>query len=157
MKLKNKKGFTLVELLAVIVILAVIILIASSNVGTMMTNARKNALAIEGNTLITAAKNAYQMAILNAEVTGTEQVCFALSSLKSSGYFEKADSKYKGSVLLKPDAKGVITYKFWISNGSYVISNADTGATGSSANPISQTNPEASENCAGAGRIVVAK
>ena len=46
--MKNKNGFTLIELLAVIVVLAVIILIASTNVGTMMTTARKNALAIEG-------------------------------------------------------------------------------------------------------------
>lgn len=61
---KNKKGFTLVELLAVIVVLSIIILIASSGIGSAMQKARKSALAIEGNELINAAKSAYQLDIL---------------------------------------------------------------------------------------------
>ena len=44
---KNQKGFTLVELLAVIVILAVIILIAINAVLPQMEKARKNSFADE--------------------------------------------------------------------------------------------------------------
>ena len=40
--MKKKKGFTLVELLAVIVILALLILIAVPNVIKIMNNAKKN-------------------------------------------------------------------------------------------------------------------
>ena len=39
----NKKGFTLVELLAVIVVLAIIILIAMPSVMSAMDKARRNA------------------------------------------------------------------------------------------------------------------
>ncbi len=40
--LKNKKGFTLVELLAVIVVLAIIMVIATQQVGKAINNARAN-------------------------------------------------------------------------------------------------------------------
>lgn len=143
MKLKNNSGFTLVELLAVIVILAVIILIASSNVGGIMTDARKNALAIEGNRLIDAAKNAYQMDVLNGNVT-TGSKCYKLQELYDEGLFSKGSKdKYTGSVLVSPDANGkIITYTFWISNGSYRVVG-ETGTTGKTA--VSAEN--ASETC----------
>jgi type IV pilus assembly protein PilA len=41
--LKNKKGFTLVELLAVIVILAIILAIAVPSISGMISNAKKSA------------------------------------------------------------------------------------------------------------------
>ena len=56
MKKLNKKGFTLVELLAVIVILAVVMLIAVTAVGPLMTKARKSALGTEGVGMVNAAK-----------------------------------------------------------------------------------------------------
>ena len=40
--LKNKKGFTLVELLAVIVILAIIMVIATQQIGKVISDARSN-------------------------------------------------------------------------------------------------------------------
>ena len=146
MKIANKKGFTLVELLAVIVILAVIILIATNSVLSQMDTARKNALAIEGNTLINAAKNAYQSAILEGDVT-TGAACFDSQYLYKEGLFSKgSDDKYTGSVLVSPDATGKkVTYQFWISNGSYVISGADAGATGKDAN----NGASAAKDCGG--------
>lgn len=144
---KNKNGFTLVELLAVIVILAVIILIASNSVLSQMDKARKNALAIEGNTLINSAKNAYQSAILEGKVT-TGSACFSLEYLYKEGLFSKGKQKdnYTGSVLVAPDSSGkIVTYTFWISNGSYIVSG-ETGTTGSGAS----NGTSASENCGSA-------
>lgn len=130
---KNNKGFTLIELLAVIVILSVIILVASSNVGTAMVNAKKNALALEGNTLITAAKNAYQMAILNG-YNSTTGACFSLKFLKDNNYFDKASETYTGSVaVIVNDGGKSYDYEFWISNGNYKIEQKKTGATGKEA------------------------
>ncbi len=131
--LKNRKGFTLVELLAVIVILAVIILIASNSVLSQMDKARKNALAIEGNTLINSAKNAYQSAILEGQIT-TGSACFSLEYLYKEGLFSKGSSEhYTGSVLGAPDSTGkIVNYTFWISNGSFVVSG-ETGTTGTGA------------------------
>ena len=56
----NKKGFTLVELLAVIVILAVVMLIGITSIGPLMANSRKSALRSDGLDLMNAAKTAYQ-------------------------------------------------------------------------------------------------
>ena len=56
----NKKGFTLVELLAVIVILAVVMLIGITSMGPIMANSRKSALKSDGIDLMNAAKTAYQ-------------------------------------------------------------------------------------------------
>ena len=56
----NKKGFTLIELVAVIVILAVVMLIAVSAVGPLMAKSRKGALENEGIALSNAAKTAFQ-------------------------------------------------------------------------------------------------
>lgn len=50
---KNKKGFTLVELLAVIVILAIILAIAVPGISNMMANARRNAFISDAKMIIT--------------------------------------------------------------------------------------------------------
>lgn len=142
--MRNKNGFTLIELLAVIVVLAVIIMIASNNVLGAMNDARKNALAIEGNRLIDAAKNAYQMDILNGTVkTGSK--CYSLENLYAEyGFYSKGKKdNYTGSVLVTPDANGkIFTYRFWISNGSFRVVG-DAGTTGSNATNAA----DASETC----------
>lgn len=154
--LKNKKGFTLIELLAVIVVLAVIILIAAGNIGGMTTTARKNVLATEGNVLVDGAKSVYQLAILEGDIT-TGPACFSLAYLYNQGYFTKgptSDPKYTGSVLVEPDANGKIyTYHFWISNSSYTIANAESGASGK----IATNGTTASENCGGKTGVTLFK
>lgn len=141
---KDNKGFTLIELLAVIVILAVIILVAASNIGGMTTTARKNVLAVEGNTLVDSAKTAYQLAVLNGDIT-TGNACFSLAYLYNQNFFDKgAADKYTGSVLVGEN-NGKYTYNFWISNGSYKLENAPSGATGK----VAVDGASSSETCGG--------
>ena len=83
---KTKKGFTLVELLAVIVILSVIILIAATNVGGITNNAKKNTLASEGNTMVDSAKLAYEFLEEEGELEYHSQICIGLSYLYRKGY-----------------------------------------------------------------------
>lgn len=151
MKRLNKKGFTLIELLAVIVILAVIILIAASNIGAMTSKAKKSVLAVEGNTLVDAAKTAYQMGILDGEIANaSKSACFSLTYLNSEGYFDKGSKEgYNGSVLVtaSDDAK-TYSYKFWISDKSYSFTGVNEAATGSKADA---TRNPASETCGMAG------
>lgn len=131
MKNLNKKGFTLVELLAVIVILAVVMLIAVTAVGPLMAKSRKSALGTEGIGLVDAAKTAFQAEQLkgtSSVIQATSSVCFDLEWLKSKGYFSKGTAeKYNGSVLITyaNTNGGTYTYKFWISNGTYVFADAD--------------------------------
>ncbi|MBR4231474.1 MAG: type II secretion system protein [Bacilli bacterium] len=132
MKKLNKKGFTLVELLAVIVILAVVMLIAVTAVGPLMTKARKSALGTEGVGMVNAAKTAYQTEQLSGKVGPTDSACFDLEWLCNSNYFEKGCTSggdgYYGSVLATYSS-GKLTYKFWLSNGSYTFGGVGTGLT----------------------------
>ena len=59
MKRLNKKGFTLVELLSVIVILSVVVLIATNAVVPMMGSAKKQVFATEANEIIKHAWTLY--------------------------------------------------------------------------------------------------
>ena len=101
---KNQKGFTLVELLAVIVILAVIILIAVNAVLPQMQKARKKSFADEGLSFAKAAENAY----VDRQETGAK--AFTVSDLKSN-YVTKSDANYRGCIIIEADPEGNITGK----------------------------------------------
>ena len=56
----NKKGFTLVELLAVIVILALLIVITANTVLPMMNKSKKNAMVVYAERVLNTASASYQ-------------------------------------------------------------------------------------------------
>jgi len=58
--LKNKKGFTLVELLAVIVILALLIVITANTVLPMMNKSKKNGMVVYAERVLNAASANFQ-------------------------------------------------------------------------------------------------
>ena len=104
MKKLNKKGFTLVELLAVIVILALLMVVAVSTVGNVQENAKKNALKTEAQKIVNAAYQEAQSALmLNSGDLS------ANSSLKSDGhegyYYKGEDGKYKYYIMISSAAK----------------------------------------------------
>ena len=100
----NKKGFTLVELLAVIVILAVIILVAINAVLPQMAKARKNSFADEVINYGKAAETAYVSSDMEDTLKEGEDInigiCFELKDLHGE-YVTKNDDHYKGIVVLK--------------------------------------------------------
>jgi len=103
----NKKGFTLVELLAVIVILAVIILIAVTAIIPQMNKARKNAFIDEVAVYAQAAEKAY---VANQMEGSAPITCFTIGSTAGTTelngeYVKKPDSTYKGVVKLDADGK----------------------------------------------------
>ena len=57
--MNNKKGFTLVELLAVIAILAILVIIALPNVINMYTKAKKNTFLTEAQNVIKQSSNKF--------------------------------------------------------------------------------------------------
>ena len=81
--LKNKKGFTLVELLAVLVVLGIIAIICYPIV-TKTINTQKNKVYNEQkNRIITAAKN-----YVASNTVDDSGVCLSVATLQSSGYLE---------------------------------------------------------------------
>jgi len=123
---KNQKGFTLVELLAVIVILAVIILIAVNAIIPQMNKARKNAFIDEVAVYAQAAEKAY---VANQIDEGTTPTCYPVTgsgtNVLNGNYVKKADDAYKGKVVL--DADGNLS-AIYLTNGKYMIVKA-SGAT----------------------------
>ena len=123
MKNLNKKGFTLVELLSVIVILSVIVLIATNAVVPMADSAKKQVLAMEANTLVKAAQTLY------VQNSSSSSACYSYDELIDSGLIEKDDESYTGSISIKVDSEGKYTYKIWLSNGQYMINGITPDVT----------------------------
>ena len=122
--LKNRKGFTLVELLAVIVVLAIIILIAMPAVLSAMEKARKNALKTEASEIVKVAQTAYTALAMENKISGTKY-CFSIKYLADNKFMEKTinTNTDHGSVLITLQNDRV-DYKVWLSNGSYYINGA---------------------------------
>ena len=113
----NDRGFTLVELLAVIVVLAIMMAIAIPNVMKTMENAKKSTLKIYAQKVMTKAEEAYQVDIL---LKGQGKTCYDLASLgiESSG-------NYRGKVLVTIAANQNPTYYIYLSDNSNSIENLD--------------------------------
>ena len=138
----NKKGFTLVELLAVIVILAVIILIAINAVLPQMEKARKNSFADE---VLSYAKAAETKYVTESTIEEGEDdingygICYDLSESGAGltgEYIAKKDSKYEGIIILKKknsDSNLYEKYAFITSGKYYYNSAVDKAATGDTA------------------------
>ena len=80
--MKNKKGFTLVELLAVIVVLAVILVIAGINVMQSINDSKKKAKYIAAKEIVEIA-SAY---MYEKNISG----CVTVKDLIDDGYLEEA-------------------------------------------------------------------
>lgn len=123
--MKEKKGFTLVELLAVIVILAVLVLLAVPSVLKMMDGAKTNAFKIEGENIAKAAKTAYADDLLNGDTTRSVVggYCYSINYLKTNGYIDKTFSAdHAGSVLV-----GSSTVSVWYTDGNRSITEGTSG------------------------------
>lgn len=83
----KNKGFTLVELLAVIVVLAIVMVIAAVSVGPIIDNARKGAFASSGNSIISAVESA----VASDEILGTTKTCYTVAELIDNGYLRKIE------------------------------------------------------------------
>ena len=76
----KKSGFTLVELLAVIVVLAILALLAIATTMPMMNRAKKNAFAVEASAYIKAAKQAYTV----GNMDDLTSACYDISYLNET-------------------------------------------------------------------------
>ncbi len=132
--MKEKKGFTLVELLAVIIVLAIIMLIAVNNVIPLMTQAREGAFASTANNVLNAAETA----VLADEINQNNYDCYSIQYLVSQEYVRKikydVTNGFSGHVRARRVVTGGVTsYEYDIhladhKNGYYLLVNNVDGA-----------------------------
>ncbi len=123
MKRLNKKGFTLVELLAVIVILALLMVVAARVIGGVTDNAREEALKTEGQKIF--AKTYEDVEISNVQ---GGSVNYSYSGVADSGYTETPYT-VKVTVGTGSDSKNVITAVCATDGNRKIQSSSITGNT----------------------------
>lgn len=84
-----RKGFTLAEILAVIVVLAIIIVIVTPKVNKLITDAREKSQQNQ----IKFIYNATERYVTDNDIIITSSECIELSTLKLSGYIKVQDLK----------------------------------------------------------------
>ena len=132
--LKENKGFTLIELLAVIVVLAIVMVLAVTTVLPYMTQARKEAFALEANTAKDAASSAMSLIMIGSldedyYVSYEDgSYCFTIENLMKAGLYEK-DAKdendnyvYQGIVKVTQSEDKAYTYEVSLKNDQYYVS-----------------------------------
>ncbi|MDD4054007.1 MAG: type II secretion system protein [Bacilli bacterium] len=112
-----KKGFSLVELLAVIVILGIIATITIPKIQDLLIESRDNAYDLVVNQLETRAKDYVIDKKLDANITNTVPLDVYLSTLITANYIKSSDledPRYKNQAI-NPDLSYV---HFTLENGS---------------------------------------
>ena len=110
--MKNRKGFTLVELLAVIAILAILIIIALPNVMKMYVKAKKNTFLTEVQNVLKESSNKF----IQEGMSGNKVSVVSNSKNPLNLIGEKLEYK------VKLDNKGNVT-DYIISNGNYCVTS----------------------------------
>ncbi|PIC63851.1 Tfp assembly type protein [Sporosarcina sp. P13] len=102
----NQKGLTLVELLAVIVILGIISAIAVPSIGNIITNSKVNALKADGQNVLSAAQMYFAETGGTANVDGDKVV--TQQQLIEGGFLEDAGG-LTGATVKKADTGNTIS------------------------------------------------
>ena len=117
----NKKGFTLVELLAVIVVLAIIMIIAIPSVMGTMNDAQRGTFKIFSEKVLNKAQESYQSDVLLGVNTRKKTYghCYSLKADLEMG----TSSNYEGYVVVTLDAKLKPTFYLTLSDNSFSVQN----------------------------------
>ena len=114
MKKLNKKGFTLVELLAVIVVLAFVMVLAAPSVLSSMNSARQSSFMLYAEKMLNAAQSRYQADQLIQIMDDT--YCYNISELSDS-----KTTQYSGFVMVTNGSKQTAEYKIQMFDKTYSI------------------------------------
>ena len=117
--MKNRKGFTLVELLAVIAILAVLVIIALPNVMGMFNSAKKSSFATELKNIYKAANQQW----MAKAITSPGEVVFSNVEDGACGNVQKLDLTGRDTIkyYIHLNKSGEID-KYYVTDGSYKYS-----------------------------------
>lgn len=133
--MKNKKGFTLVEILAVIILLIIITLIGIFAINKYTERSKLTAFVKEANTFAKAAENKFlndknlDVSLRSDLYNGTKpgRVCYSIYDDLLDTYVVK-DKKYKytGSIELCYGDDCTYQYKLWLTDGKKDYINGKT-------------------------------
>ncbi len=122
--LQNNKGFTLIELMATVIILSVLVLYIVPNMLTYFNSSKNSLSKIQQNEIKDAAKLYYKdcenSSYIDMEgenacsefTSGTSSYCITLTKLINLGYINKVTinkKEYKAKITLNVDANGKIS------------------------------------------------
>ena len=133
--MKNR-GFTLVELLAVIVILAILMLAASSNVFGILDNAQKGSFRTEFLQLLESAQTKAQIDLMNGAITGSDNTkCYTMDQLgeyfdNKGGYTGKVSVVYSAGKLELTGSMSSDKYKITDKGSNLITDNVEANNSG---------------------------
>ena len=117
--MKKKNGFTLVELLAVIVVLAIIMIIAIPSVLDVMNNARKSSFVLYAEKVVTAVQTQYVYDSNAGQISGAGLYVYDITqdlNLTSTG-------SYRGYVVIDAYQVDDVKYYLHLYDDNYIIFN----------------------------------
>lgn len=126
--MKDRKGFTLVELIAVIVILVILMVIAVSMANKHMENSRVHVFLKEANTFSRGAMSKESVDrdvdlarddIFHNQIYG--KVCYSINQKILGNYITKTNNEYKGSVEVCYGLDCTYNTKLWVTDGKHYI------------------------------------
>lgn len=125
--MKNNKGFTLIETLAIIMIITIIGTLVLRNVGETLSISKKESYHIMKNNIISSSYDYLKECSANISVCNLQwqnnQTTFNASQLENSGYFKNLyspiDNKYLGDCLKIHVVKDDVNFNVAIEDKCY--------------------------------------
>ena len=132
----NKKGFTLVELVAVIVIILIMMFLGISNLIPSVERNTKKSFLTEAIVISEGARNRFQDDRLNNVTvqdslfnSDSKKTCYIFESALKNKYVTKYSTKYVGSVEVCHELDCEYQTKIWLTDGEHYLNGVVTDKT----------------------------